>query len=399
MPQRVLVLLCLAAMIAYVQRQAINVPMKTIETELGFGPFETGLLVSGWYWGYAAIQLPAGWLADAWGSRRAIILLAVLWSVLTGLTGLATGFSSFLCLWVGMGCAQAGVFPCAAKAVGTWFPGTGRAAASGWLIACQLLGVAVAPPLTAWLLHDFTWRHTLGLYALPGLAWAIAYLALTPARVEPRPARVPLAELVGHALASRSMFLLCFQQFLKSAAMTFFFSWFPRFLQEARGVDQTESGNLSFFPGVAAMLGGLLGGFASDWVYRRTGSLRLSRQGVAVLGMVCCSALAGAAYFVQDPRQAVALVSVGAFCGTFGGVSGYAVAIDFGGRRVATVFATMNMCGNVGSALFPLAVGWLVTATGDWNGVLLLFSFTFLADALCWAVFNPRGTLFPEDDG
>jgi hypothetical protein len=111
-----------------------------------------------------------------------------------------------------------------------------------------------------------------------------------------------------------------------------------------------------------------------------------------------CAAFAAAAYFFADPDTAVLLISVGAFCVTFGGVSGYTVAIDFGGRRVATVFATMNMCGNVGSALFPLAALPLAEAGGDWNRVLLLFAFTILACGACWAVFNPRGTLFPEDE-
>jgi MFS family permease len=398
MSYRVPSLLCLAAVIVYVQRSALSVPMKTVESELGFGPTEMSWVLSGWYWGYAAFQLPAGWLADRWGSRRAVVLLAVVWSALTGAAGLAWNFPSLLGLWAGMGCAQAGVFPCATKAIGAWFPDTGRAAASGWLVACQTLGFAVAPPLTAWLLLSFTWRTTFALYVIPGLAWAAAYWFLTPTRVEPRPARIPLAELVAGIVGSRLMFLLCFQQFLKSAAMVFFFVLFPRFLQETRGVGQTESGYLAFWPGIAAMFGSLSGGIASDWLLRRTGSRRLSRQGIAVAGMSGCAAFACAAYFFTDPYTAVLLISIGAFCGTFGGVSGYTVAIDFGGRRVATVFATMNMCGNVGSALFPLAAGGLVAANGDWNRVLLLFAFTFLACAACWAVFNPRGTLFPEDE-
>lgn len=398
MQYRVLALLGVAAVIAYVQRLAISVPTKEIEADLGIGPTEMGWVLSAWYWGYAVCQLPSGWLADRWGSRRAIVVFALLWSVLTGLAGLAGSFPVLLVAWAGMGCAQAGIFPCATKAIGTWFPPTGRASASGLLIASQAVGIALAPALTAWLLLALTWRGTFALYVIPGIIWGIAYWLATPNRPEPRPAPTSAVTFAQHIISSYPMFLLCLQQFLRAGAMAFFFTWFPRFLQETRGVDQTQSGFLASGPGVGAMLGGLLGGLASDWLLRMTGNRRLSRQGVAVAGMLACTGLALAAYFVADPIMAVLLISLGAFCGTFGGVSGYSVAIDFGGRRVATVFATMNMCGNFGAALFPLVVVQVVSTFGDWNLVLALFAGIFFADAVCWALLNPKGTLFPESD-
>jgi nitrate/nitrite transporter NarK len=147
------------------------------------------------------------------------------------------------------------------------------------------------------------------------------------------------------------------------------------------------------------MFGGAAGGVFSDWVLRRTGSLRLARQGMACATMIVCAAVALGAYLVTDAALAVVLLCVGAFCGTAGGVSAYAVAIAYGGKRVAVVFATMNMSGNVGAGLFPFVVGWLVALTGNWNLALLVFAGLFAADAVCWVLLNPKGTLFgdPED--
>jgi nitrate/nitrite transporter NarK len=78
------------------------------------------------------------------------------------------------------------------------------------------------------------------------------------------------------------------------------------------------------------------------------------------------------------------------------GVSAYALAIAYGGRHVATVFATMNMSGNLGATVFPVAVAAVVTATGNWNYALLLFVALFGAAAACWIILNPKGTLFDE---
>lgn len=392
----VLLLLCIAAVIAYVQRNAISVPTKVIQADLGFDEVAMGFVLGSWYWGYAVLQLPAGWLADRWGSRASIVLYAACWSVLTGLTGLATDFYSLLAVWTAMGLAQAGVFPTATKAIGAWFPAAERATASGWLICGQLAGAALAPPLVAHLLGVCSWQQTFAAVAVPGLLWAIAYWVAAPRRAEPLPEPLALRAVLGRMVTSVPMQLLCAQQFLRSAAMTFFFTWFPRFLQEVHGVTQSQSGWLAALPPVAAMAGGMTGGLASDWLLRTTGNRRLSRQGVAVVGMSGCTALTLAAYFVADPVASVALISAGACCGVFGGVSGYSVAIEFGGKRVATVFATMNMCGNVGSAIFPIAVGLLVARTGNWNIALLLFAGLFAVDALLWALLNPKKPLFEE---
>jgi nitrate/nitrite transporter NarK len=68
-----------------------------------------------------------------------------------------------------------------------------------------------------------------------------------------------------------------------------------------------------------------------------------------------------------------------------------------GGKRVAPVFSTMNMCGNLGAGVFPFAVGELVGRTGDWNLALLLFAVLYGGSAVCWALLNPKGTVFPEE--
>jgi hypothetical protein len=56
----------------------------------------------------------------------------------------------------------------------------------------------------------------------------------------------------------------------------------------------------------------------------------------------------------------------------------------------------MNMCGNFGAMIFPLAIGWMVRRTGNWDLALFIFAGIFAVDAVCWALLNPKGALFPE---
>ncbi|HQX53109.1 MAG TPA: MFS transporter, partial [Planctomycetaceae bacterium] len=342
---------------------------------------------------------------------RALAILCVLWSVATLLSGFATGFTSLFILWGLMGAAQAGAFPCAAKAIGQIFPESERARASGLLASGMMIGGAISPFLTGRLLeflrptaaslHQQPWRLLFGIYAIPGILWAVLFLLVIPAR------RLP-AMSEGERTAppidwtrlfrSRPMALLCAQQFFRAAGMVFFMTSFPAFLQQTRGVSTLKSGDLTFFAGIGGVLGSLSGGFVSDWMLRKTGNSRLSRQGIAVAGMASCAVLIVASYFIADVRGAIALISLGAFCATFGGVSGYTVAIKFGGKQVATVFSVMNMCGNIGASLFPLTAGWLATKSGNWNLMLFLFAGIMAVDAICWAFLNPQGTLFGDED-
>ena len=196
---------------------------------------------------------------------------------------------------------------------------------------------------------------------------------------------------MGRGWADPSLLLLCGQQFLRAAAMIFFVTWFPTFLRETRGVSLLESGKLTSYAGVAAMLGVICGGYASDWLLARTGSKRIARQGLASVCMATCAALILLSFFVVNVNAAIALIALGAFVACFGGVAGYTVAIDYGGERVGTVFGAMNMAGGIGAMLFPVTVGWIVTATGTWNAALFTFAALMAIDAVLWALLNPQG--------
>ena len=460
----ILTFLWAVALVAYVQRSAISVPLQEIGRDLavqdswfGDATRALGFLQSAWHFGYALFQIPAGRLADRIGGRRALVLYCILWSLATAVTGFARSYWEIVAAWTLMGALQAGVFPCAVRSIGQVFGEKERARASGWLGAGMLAGGAIAPVLTAWLLERFApwaaaenigrWRICLVLYCLPGLVWAAAYWlgtrkagldAVEPSRMDggARPNAVspgsrrglllkrndasdetpgaeapaaiatrsndvsggkPGAEAMGRGWTDRSLLLLCGQQFLRAAAMIFFVTWFPTFLRETRGVSLLESGKLTSYAGVAAMLGVVCGGYASDWILARTGSKRLARQVLASIAMATCAVLILLSSLVADVNAAIALIALGAFVACFGGVAGYTVAIDYGGERVGVVFGAMNMAGGIGAMLFPVTVGWLVSATGTWNAALFTFSALMVIDAVLWALLNPQGQFLEAD--
>lgn len=441
--------LCAAAAIAYIQRNCLGVLESTIRAELALTREQMGWVLSIFFFTYAAFQIPSGRLGDRWGARRALPFYSALWSTAT----VAIIFAGFLMtdslanllldkfaepdsatrtlravvilplvagVWLFSarllaGAAQAGIFPCAAVVMTHWLPTTQRGTASGWIAAAQQVGAILAAALTGALLYALDWRSIFVLYAVPGFLWSIGFFRWYRDRPEEhREVNAGEAALISadkdasiteekpggiswSALAtSPAIWWICGQQFFRGAGYIFYGTWFPTFLQESRGVSVPESGFLTSLPVLGSLLGALLGGTVSDRILRATGSRSRARRGVAVTGMLSCAGFIFGAWFVHNPVAAVLIISGGAFCASLAGPAGYALTIDMGGRHVATVFATMNMSGNLGAFLFPILVPYLLTWTGDWNLVLVVFGLVYLAAAGCWLLLNPAGTVFDQ---
>jgi MFS family permease len=395
----VLAFLCSIAVIAYIQRTGINSADTPIQRELGIDTEQFGTIGFAWLIGYALLQVPAGWLADRWGSRNALAFYAVLWSIIAGSIGLCQSYEALIVLWFVMGMALAGVFPCAAKSIGAWFPDTQKAMASGLLGSSTMLGNAAASLLTSWLIYrqGISWQWTYLFYGILGLLWVGAYVTIVPERIAMGSATTAMTRDDWRRLfRSVPMWLLCGQQFFRAGAMIFFINWFPKFLKESRQFNDYDAGVFASCVNLSALAGGVLGGFFSDWLLRVTGMRRVSRQGIAVVGMGTCCVLIVATYFVTDKFTAVVLFSIGAFIATFGGVSGYTVAIEFGGSRIGIVFSMMNMAGNFAAAIVQLAAGTLTQRTKSWDAAVFLIAGVFAVDAICWALLNPKAPLFEE---
>src|SRR5262245_37139917 len=94
--------LCFAAIIAYVQRLGFSHAGDAIQASVTISESEFGEILSAWGIGYAILQLPAGWLADRWGSKPTLAIFAASWSLLTGAAALADDFHSLQAIWFAM---------------------------------------------------------------------------------------------------------------------------------------------------------------------------------------------------------------------------------------------------------------------------------------------------------
>lgn len=415
----VLCWLCLAATLAYVHRGCLSVPAKQVQADLNLSDYELGWVFSIFQITYSLFQLPTGWLGDRFGTRVILSACVAVWSAATGAMALAVGFLSLAVMRGVNGAAQAGVFPCSVASIARWFPASRRAFPNGMLGSFMQWGSVVGTALVGFLTDYMDWQHIFVLLSLPGFLWVAGFywwfrdrpeqhasvsleeLQLIQEGLAPSPgaaSRIKAPTPWGTLLTSPQMLLICSQHFFRAYGYVFFLTWFPKYLQVTRGVSVQESGYLSSLPFVGFGVGAMLSGAISDWIQIRTGSRRLSRQGLTIVPLAACAGLVLLSFWIEDPTNAVLAISVGSFFAGVAGAIAYTITIDVGGDHVSTVFSTMNMCGNLGGACSPLVTPWLVEWNGgNWSIALLHYVPVYFAAALCWIFLDPNRPLFREE--
>ncbi len=435
--------LSVAAVFAYLCRNSLVVAESELRADLGLTEGQMGFILGpAFFWTYALAQIPTAWLAERYGSRRCLPVFSTAWSIASGLIALATGFGWVLASRLASGVSQAGLFPASVRTIAIWNAPAGRAGASGLLGAAMSVGGALGAGLTGWMLGFMSATTIFAVFAIPGLFWSAAFWFWFREYPSEHPS-VNAAEraLVGGDSATNSgaadevaiprslgdpdpppdrkrmwlelvtspaAWLIFGQQFFRAGGYAFFASWFATYLMETRGVSTTQSGLLTAMPLIATVAGSMLGGYASDFIFARTGSLALARKGVAGGSLTFCAALVFAAFFVADPTQAVIIISVGALLAALAAPCGYTMTMDMGGNHVASVFSTMNMLGNFGAGLTPWIVPrfkiWVESSPtllaycdgNSWNAVLLLFAAMYVGAAACWFLLSAQGTVFDQ---
>jgi MFS family permease len=388
------------AVIMYLDRVCIAQAAPLITHDLGLSKVQMSWAFSAFTWAYALFEVPGGWLGDRIGPRRVLTRVVLWWSFFTAATGYVWSAGSLVLTRALFGAGEAGCFPNLTRIFTTWLPVRARERAQGLLWFAARWSGAFTPLLVAYVLEFMTWRHAFVLFSLPGVVWAIAFYRFY--RDDPRThpgvnaaelALLPPAEdtAVGGAvpwsriLRSRSVWLLAVQYACLSYGWYFYVTWLPTYLREARGTSVKFGALLAALPLLLGGIGCLVGARLIPRVARAIGSVMLARRIVAIVGFVGAAASIFAFLQVADPMRAMLLLGLAGFFNDFVMPACWAGCMDIGGRHSGTVSGTMNMVGNIGGALSPLATGYILTwSPGNWPLTFYVSSAIYLLGAVCW---------------
>jgi MFS transporter, ACS family, glucarate transporter len=440
---RYIVLAFLAAMtfILYLDRSCINQAAPVIKKELAISETQKGFIFGAFTLAYAVFEIPAGRWGDRYGSRRIVTRIVLWWSFFTAVTGACWGFGSLLVIRFLFGAGEAGALPNSARILREWFPSSWRGRAQGIVTTAMLLGNAASYMASQWLIDRVGWRWSFAVFALIGVGWAFAFYAWfrdDPAEhpqandaerrliaEEPMPGRsladvtegVTNQKLEVHGPIPWARVISCANIWLLSGALItmtamaeLLNSWYPTYLQEARGVSQALSGRMTtlvLFPGAIAAF---FGGWLTDWLVRTTGDRRWGRTGQAVVGAGISAVGIVASIWTDSIVAASAFIALVAFGVQLQLPSWWASATQVSGRHLGALFGLMNMMGGLGRILSQLFVGSFAdwrkslgyTGRDQWDPSLYLYVGIALVGMVFWALINPEKTVDdqrPTDEG
>lgn len=144
--------------------------LEPIRKGWGLNDAQLGLTTSAFTIVYALASVPIGRWADKYSRKHILGWGLLIWSVLTGMTGLAWGFASFMVIRVLVGVGEASYQAPATSLIGDLFPADKRSGATGIFLLGLLLGFFTTGAIAQ---HFGTWRAPLFVAAVPGILLAI----------------------------------------------------------------------------------------------------------------------------------------------------------------------------------------------------------------------------------
>ncbi len=399
--------------IAYMDRVNIGFAMAGgMNKELGITDTAAGLAAGIFFWGYLALQVPGGHLAEHGRAKSFITWTILAWGGLSFLTGFVQNEWQLLVMRFLLGVAEGGLYPAILVIVGKWFPQREIGRANALFLISLPLSAALTNPISGYVVEQYGWRDLFFFEGIVSLAliliwWPLISDSPERARWISKEERDYLqntlradeehraANFTGGASDGKRGYKQLLRDknlWIMSAIFCCFLSgsygyliWLPRLLKELTKMNLTVVGWLSVPPLVAAVFGLYLFGALSDrhgnrrgWCAIALGGFGLT-FGLAVLfpTMIWLSFALIMLAWLLSKAMSSPYWSMPALIfppGVAGGARGI-----------------INGLGNLGGFIGPSLVGWLTTMTGSINaGIYSLALVLVVGSVICMLL--PRAT-------
>lgn len=395
---RLLPLLLLVYVAAYLDRSNVGIAALQMNGELGFGPAIFGFGAGIFYLGYAAFEVPSNLILVHVGARKWIARIAITW----GLVGCAMIWVRTPTQFYGarflLGIAEAGFFPGLIYYLGRWFPAAyrGRAVAAitigiplsqvlGNGLGGLLLGLSGMGGLSGW-----QW-----LFLIEGLppvllgVLVLRYLTELPADAQwlTTEQRSWLGDHIDHeqrhiavrstwrALGNPLVWALSLPYFSLFAVGNIYIFWAPTLVHGALGTSNAATG---FVVATIALIAMPVYPIAARLSDRSEERCRIAALGLALQGAGCVGIAAFPSSLLRVIALALLPIGTAVFLSSF-----WCLPSRFlKGAPAAAGIALISSIGTSGGFFGPGIVGYLKQVTGADAGAFVGLATLSLAGAL-----------------
>ncbi|MEK2605718.1 MFS transporter [Burkholderia arboris] len=404
--RRLVPLLFLCYLAAFVNRNNIGLAKLQMQSALGFTDAVYGVAASAFFVGILLFELPSNLMLRRVGVRRTLLRIMVLWGMVAAATMFVRTPGQFYTLRFLLGTFEAGFFPAVVVYLTFWFPPERRAKVIALFMTAAAAAGLVTGPVSGWVLNSMGgvaglggWQWLMLLEGVPSIVLGVIAFRVLPeapghARwLSPDERRIVQLALGAHderqttrhplraALREPCVYLLGLTTFSLGCATNLLIFWLPSII-EATGVTNLQH------VGLYVVIPNLIGTIAMVWYGRRSDRRRerhmhfIVAVGAGIAGL-CTMAVS---------HGALPGVMAGAIVATCGIASAYpvlwAIATRLLPRDAAAagiaLISSMGAAAGVSSALF----GAIRVRTGSLDPALYLVALVLVAVVLLFACVN-----------
>jgi MFS family permease len=353
----------------YVVRMAFAPLLEPVMAEFGLSHAEGGFLFSVFFYGYLAMQVPAGFLGERFGQKRVLVTGVLLVAGAALVTGLSSTLVVLALARLLTGLAQGLYFANDRPIIAAATPPDRLAFGQGVSFSGLGIGLTLGVLLGGVLGELMPWRQVfLILTILPLLS------ATLIGRLVPDPGELgrgaPRARASGGEVAAvfrlRELWLLGVAGIAPIWTQWLVGTWGPALFAEVGVRELGSSAVYASVMGIAAPPGLLAAGALSDWLLQRRGT---PRRFVVAGAIAATAALAGCMGWIVQAGGPVWLLGLVVFAtslcfwGTW--APAYALIAELAPRRgMSIAFGILNSVSFVASLVAPYVTGWI----RDWSG-------------------------------
>ncbi len=323
----VLFVLCLAAIVAYIDRQIINLLVEPIKQDLQISDLTVSFIQGASFaLFYSLAAIPLGRVADGQNRKWLIISGIFFWTLACGASGLVSTATGLFVARMFIGVGEATLTPAGYSLLADYFSRERLAGAVSFFLGSGFIGSGIALVIGGAILSQLDLTKSIAVFGLGELrAWQIAFLIAAapgvlclllmltvrePARTVygqgAEPSELPSLRAVARFVWERRTSIgTIFMGFSLLAALNYGIgAWVPTFFIRTYGTSASDTGfAFGTIYMVLGTLGVVIGGRLSDWLAQRGHLDANLRSGI----IACCCALPFVVGFPLMPSAASSL--------------------------------------------------------------------------------------------
>lgn len=376
-PILLIVLFALGWTFMYADRNILSPVMGVIGDEWGLSKTQLGLMSTVFFITYAAMQIPAGILADRFGRVKILVIGYILFGVGTILSGFAPGFVIFLALRAFTGLGEGTYYGPVYGITSGSIPKKYRGLSSAFINSGMAIGISLGFIASSYFTYTLekSWQFTFYLFGFLTIAVAIligVFVKDDRSKEQRQDAMAKSERASMKVLFTRNHIFTYILIFCSLYGFFGMLTWLPYYLQSVRGLEGSQTGIISSLVPWASIPGAILFGYLSDKMKNKKPLILL----LVLFGSIC--------QFVIPYAENYSLMIVGlVIYGLVGKLALDPILISFiaeitPSHMYSRAFSFFNFAGMLSSIFAPYLTGYLADATGNiefgfyLSGVLLL---------------------------